>query len=252
MKEFKTDTEKTANTLVGRNPVLEALKAGREIEKLYICKGTEGSIKKIAAIAKDKGIPIYYEDKKIFDKIADGNHQGVAAFVSAHSYCDIDDIIQLAKERGEEPFVIILDGVEDPHNLGAIIRTAEAAGAHGVIIPKRRAVGITETVAKASAGASEYMLCARVSNIGQAIDKLKDMGLWIGALDLGGEHYCGADLKGAIGLVIGGEGTGVGKLIKEKCDFVLSITMKGKINSLNASNAAAILMYEVLRQRNGR
>jgi len=241
-----------SDVITGRNPVIEALKSGREIEKLHICKGAEGSIKKITAMARDRGIPVHYEEKQIFDKLASGNHQGVIALVSAHSYCEIEDIIQLAKKRGEDPFVIILDGVEDPHNLGAIIRTAEAAGAHGVVIPKRRAAGITETVVKASAGASEYMLCARVSNIAQTIDKLKDTGLWLGALDMDGELYHSANLKGAIGLVIGGEGAGTGKLIKEKCDFVLSIAMKGKINSLNASNAAAILMYEVRRQRDGK
>jgi 23S rRNA (guanosine2251-2'-O)-methyltransferase len=246
MQESKTDI------IIGRNPVLEALKSGREIEKLHICKGTEGSIKKISAMAKDKGIPIHYEEKQHIDKLSSGNHQGVVAVVSAHVYCEVEDILHLAKTRGEDPFVMILDGVEDPHNLGAIMRTAEGAGVHGIIIPKRRAVGITEAAVKASAGASEYMLCARVPNIVQTIETLKDNGLWIGALDTCGETYHRANLRGAIGLVVGGEGTGVGRLVKEKCDFVLSIEMKGKISSLNASNAAAILMYEVLRQRNGK
>ena len=246
MQEQRTDI------IAGRNPVIEALKSGREIEQLYICKGTEGSIKKISAMAKDKGIPIHYEEKQHIDKLASGNHQGVVAIVSAHVYCEIEDILELAKASEEDPFVVILDGVEDPHNLGAIIRTAEGAGVHGIIIPKRRATGITETVVKSSAGASEYMLCARVSNIAQAIDKLKESGLWIGALDVSGETYHSANLKGAIGLVVGGEGTGVGRLVKEKCDFILSIKMKGEISSLNASNAAAILMYEVQRQRDGK
>jgi len=246
MQDQRTDI------ITGRNPVIEALKSGREIEKLYICKGTEGSIKKISAMAKDKGIPIHYEEKQHIDKMATGNHQGVIAIVSAHVYCEIEDILALAKERNEDPFVMILDGIEDPHNLGAIIRTAEGAGVHGIIIPKRRATGITETAVKASAGATEYMLCARVSNISQAIDTLKDNGLWMGALDISGETYHKANLKGPIGLVVGGEGSGVGRLVKEKCDFVLSIDMKGKINSLNASNAAAILMYEVQRQRDGK
>jgi len=244
--------ESNTNIITGRNPVIEALKANKEIEKLHICKGTEGSIKKIAAMAKDKGIPIYYEEKQAFDKLTVGNHQGVAAVVSAFSYCEIEDIIALAKSRNEDAFVLILDGVEDPHNLGAVIRTAEAAGVHGVIIPKRRAAGITETVIKASAGATEYMLCARVSNIVQSIEKLKDLGLWIGVLDMDGTTYHEMDLKGAIGLVLGGEGTGVSKLVKEKGDFVLSIAMKGKIGSLNVSNAAAVLMYEVRRQRDGK
>ena len=250
MQEFQDDFKK--GIIAGRNPIIEALKSGRGIEKIYICKGTEGSIKKIAAMAIEKGIPVHYEGKHVIDNIFAGNHQGAVAFVSDFNYCDVEEIIGLAKERGEDPFVVILDGIEDPHNLGAIIRTAEAAGAHGVIISKRRAAGVTAAAAKASAGASEYMLCAKVSNIAQAIDKLKGMGLWIAACDAGGESYYGADLKDGIGLVIGGEGTGIGRLVKEKCDFVLSIAMKGKINSLNASNAAEILMYEVRRQRDGK
>ena len=243
--------EVKSGLIPGRNPVIEALKAGREIEKIHMGRGAEGSVKKICAMAKEKGVPVYYEDKQALDKMYPGNHQGVIAVASAHSYCEIEDIIGLAKTRGEEPFVVILDGVEDPHNLGAIIRTAEAAGVHGVIIPKRRAAGLSETVLKASAGALEYMLCAKVPNIAQAIDALKGMGLWICACDLGGELYYKGDLSGGVGLVIGGEGTGVSRLVREKCDFVLSVAMKGKINSLNASNAAAILMYEVRRQRDG-
>jgi len=238
--------------IAGRNPVIEALKAGREIEKIYISRGTEGSVKKINAMAREKGIPVHYEEREAIDRLCTGNHQGVIAVCSAHGYCEAEDIIELAKARGEDPFVVILSGIEDPHNLGAIIRTAEAAGAHGVIIPKRRAAGLTETVVKASAGAVEYMLCARVTNIVQTIEKLKDTGLFIAACDTGGELYCKRDLTGGIGLVVGGEGTGVGRLVKEKCDYVLSIPMKGKINSLNASNAAAILMYEVRRQRDGK
>ena len=246
MGELKTDI------IIGRNPVIEAIKADRGIEKIYICSGTEGSVKKISAMAKDRGIPVYYEEKNIFDKLADGNHQGVAAFVSAHSYCEIEDIIALAGERGEDPFIVILDGIEDPHNLGAILRTAEAAGVHGVIIPKRRAAGITASVVKTSAGASEYMLCAKVSNIAMTIDKLKHMGLWIGACDMDGELYYSRDLRGGIALVIGSEGMGISKLVKVKCDFVLSVAMKGRLNSLNASNAAAVLIYEVRRQRDGK
>jgi len=240
------------NIITGRNPVIEALKAGREIEKIHICKAAEGSVRKIAAIAKERGVPVYYEEKQAFDKLPDKNHQGVAAIVSAHVYCEIEDITGLAEKRGEDPFIVLLDGIEDPHNLGAIIRTAEAAGVHGVIIPKRRAVGITAAVVKASAGASEHMLCAKAPNMAQAVDKLKGMGLWIAASDIGGELYYGRDLTGGIGLVIGGEGAGLGKLVKEKCDFTLSIAMKGKVSSLNASNAAAILMYEVRRQRDGK
>ena len=238
--------------IAGRNPVIEALKAGVEIEKIYILKGAEGSVRKIGAMAKEKGIPVYYEEKHILDKLNTGNHQGVIAAASAHRYCEVDDILKLAGERGEDPFVVILSGVEDPQNLGAIIRTAEAAGAHGVIIPKRRAAGLTEAVMKASAGALSHMLCARVPNIAQTIEDLKAAGLWIYACDTGGELYSGRTLTGGAGLVVGGEGTGVGKLIKEKCDFVLSIPMKGKINSLNASSAAAVMMYEVRRQRDGK
>ncbi|MCL1982579.1 MAG: 23S rRNA (guanosine(2251)-2'-O)-methyltransferase RlmB [Clostridiales bacterium] len=243
--------EKASDLIVGRNPVMEALKAGREIEKLFVAKGSEGSIKKIIAVAKDRGIPVHYEDRQVLDKLSGNGNQGVAAFVSSHSYCEIEDMIRLAEERGEDPFVVVLDGIEDPHNLGAVIRTAEAAGAHGIVIPKRRAAGITSAVVKASAGASEHMLCAKVPNISQAIDKLKSMGLWIAACDVGGQTWHSVDLTGGIGLVVGGEGTGIGKLVREKCDFTLGITMKGKISSLNASNAAAILMYEVRRQRDG-
>lgn len=245
-------SDTNGSIIIGRNPVIEALKSGREIEKIYVCRGAEGSIRKITAMAREKGVPVYREEKHIVDKIAPGANQGVAAIVSEHKYCEIEDIIELAKERGEAPFVLLLDGIEDPHNLGAIIRSAEAAGVHGVIIPKRRAAGIGEAVVKASAGATEYMLCAKISNIAQAIDKLKGMGLWIGAGDAGGGLYRDVDLKGAIGIVIGGEGTGIGKLVKEKCDFLLSIPMMGRISSLNASNAATVIMYEVRRQRDGK
>ncbi len=236
--------------IVGRNPVTEAIKSEKEIEKLMIGKDTEGSIKKIIGMAKDKKISYQLVDKSVLDRISDGvNHQGVIAYVSEYEYCEIEDILQIAKERGEEPFVIILDGIEDPHNLGAIVRTAEGAGAHGIIVAKRRAVGITQTVAKASAGAVEYVPVARVSNIAQTVEKLKKLGLWIGACDMDGTVYYQGNLKGSIGLVIGAEGQGISRLVKEKCDFTISIPMSGKMNSLNASNAAAILMYEIRRQR---
>lgn len=246
---------KSENTgiLIGRNAVIEALKAEREIEKILVSGTGEGSIKKIIAMASDKKIPIHYSDKITLDRVADGeNHQGVVASVSAAPNVDIEDILAFAKSKGEDPFLIILDGIEDPHNLGAIIRTAECAGAHGVVIPKRRAAGITEVIAKTSAGAIEYMRCARVSNIVQTIEKLKAKGVWIAACDMDGTTLFDADLKGPIGIVIGGEGYGIGKLVKEKCDFVVSIPMKGQINSLNASNAAAVVIYEVTRQRNGK
>jgi len=243
--------ESQNDIIIGRNPVIEALKAGREIEKICLAKGTTGSTAKIIAIAAEKNIPVRYEENRILDKLTTGNHQGVVAYVSAYRYCETEDIIKRAESLGEEPFIVLLAGIEDPQNLGSIIRTAEAAGVHGIIIPKRRAVGITAAAVKASAGAAEHMLCARVANIAQTIDKLKDAGLWIWACDTGGEPYYDSDLKGGVGLLIGGEGSGIGNLIKEKCDFILSIPMRGKIGSLNAANAASVLMYEVLRQRNG-
>ncbi|MDO4545866.1 MAG: 23S rRNA (guanosine(2251)-2'-O)-methyltransferase RlmB [Bacillota bacterium] len=239
-----------SDRITGRNAVLEALKAGREIEKITVVKGAEGSARQIIAKAKDKKIPLYYSDRSRMDKEAGGtNHQGVIALVSDYRYCSVEEILQRAEERQEPPFVIILDGVEDPHNLGAVMRTAECAGAHGIIIPKRRAVGITEVVTKTSAGAAEHILCARVTNIGATLDQLKAKGLWIGACDMGGPDYFKQDLTGSLGLVIGGEGEGIGRLVKEKCDFVVSIPMMGRISSLNAANAASILMYEVVRQR---
>ncbi len=236
--------------IIGRNAVLEALKSNREIEKITLAKGAEGSVRQIAAKARDKRIPLYYSDKSRMDKMASGGaHQGVIAVISDYRYCSVEDILKRAADRGEDPFIIILDGLEDPHNLGAIMRTAECAGAHGIIIPKRRSVSVTETVAKTSAGAVEYMLCAKVANIASEIDRLKKKGIWIGACDMGDHIYYDRDLTGPIGLVIGAEGDGISRLVREKCDFVVSIPMKGSINSLNASNAASILMYEVVRQR---
>lgn len=240
------------NLIIGRNPVMEAVKSGRQIEKLLMQKDGEGSVRKIASMARERKIMIQYVERIALDKLCPGRpHQGVAAFTAVHDYCEVEDILQAAKEKGEDPFVILLDGLEDPHNLGAIMRTANAAGAHGIIIPGRRAVGLTETVAKASAGAIEYVPVAKVGNITAAIERLKEEGLWIAACDMGGETYYDAKLSGPIGIVVGGEGQGVGRLVREKCDFVLSIPMKGEISSLNASNAAAILMYEVFRRRAG-
>ena len=244
------NTEEKDSLLIGRNPVLEALKNDRPIDKIIVAKGSEGSIVKIIGMAKEKRIPVIYGDKLALDRVSNGKpHQGVAAYTSAYSYCEVEDILEEAKKRGEEPFIIILDSIEDPHNLGAIMRTAETSGAHGIIISKRRSAHITDSVAKASAGAVEYVKCAKVSNIPQTIEKLKDKGLWIYACDMGGDIYYKANLKGAIGIVIGSEGNGISKLVKEKCDFTVSIPMVGSISSLNASNAAAIIMYEVRRQR---
>jgi len=245
-------TSGNSNLIIGRNPVMEALKSGREIEKLLIAKDAEGSIKKIIGMSKEKNLQYQFVDKTALDRISDGGvHQGVIAYISTFEYCDPEDILEKARQKGEDPFIIILDGIEDPHNLGAIMRTADGAGAHGIIIPKRRAAGVTDVVAKASAGAVEYVPVARVSNIAQTIDKLKGMGIWIGACDMAGMEYDKADLKGKLALVIGAEGQGISRLVKEKCDFSLSIPMSGEITSLNASNAAAILMYEVKRQRKG-
>ncbi|MBR0456996.1 MAG: 23S rRNA (guanosine(2251)-2'-O)-methyltransferase RlmB [Firmicutes bacterium] len=243
--------------IAGRNAVLEALKSGREIEKINIQKleagaHQSGSVKQIIAKAKEAKIPVYHSDKAFMDKLLDGakvNCQGVIATASDYSYCEVDDILQLAAQRDEKPFIIILDGLEDPHNLGAIMRTAECAGAHGIIIPKRRSVSVNETVLKTSAGAAEHMLCARVTNIGRTIDELKNQGVWIYACDMGDTLLYDQDMTGPCAIVIGSEGFGINRLVREKCDFVISIPMKGHVNSLNASNAAAIAMYEVVKQR---
>lgn len=244
------DGEPAANVIIGRNPLMEALKNDREIEKILIGKGAEGSVTKIVGMAKDKGIPLYQSDKLTLDRIACGRpHQGVIAYASAYSYGDMEDIYEKAAAKNEDPFIIILDNLEDPHNLGAIMRTAECAGAHGIIIPKRRSCGLTEVVAKTSAGAIEYMPVVKVANIGQAIDQLKEDGFWVAACDMGGNLYYKQDLTGKLAIVIGSEGFGISQLVRKKCDFVVSMPMVGEITSLNASNAAAVLMYEVRRQR---
>lgn len=240
------------NYIIGRNPVIEALKSGREIDKILVLKGAnQGSVNKIVALAKERNIIIQPADKIKLDTMSDGKtHQGVIAIAAAHKYSTIDDMIELAQERGEDPFIIILDEIEDPHNLGAIMRTAECAGAHGVIIPKRRAVGLTSTVAKTSAGAIEYLPVAKVTNISVTIEELKEKGLWIYGADMDGEsYYYDSKLKGSIALVVGSEGKGISRLVKEKCDVLVKIPMVGKVSSLNASVAASILIYEVLKQR---
>lgn len=237
--------------VVGRNPVLELLKTDKEIDKLYVLKGDlQGSINKILGIAKDRNIIVQLVDRNKLDSMSDGNaHQGVVALVTGYEYSTVDDILQKAKDLNEPPFIIILDGIEDTHNLGAIIRTAECAGVHGVIIPKRRSAIVNQTVYKASAGAVEHMLIANVTNIANCIEDLKDKGLWIYGADMEGrDYYYNTKLDGAIGLVIGNEGKGISRLVKEKCDVIVRIPMLGKISSLNASNAAAILIYEVVRQ----
>lgn len=237
--------------IIGRNPVLEAVKAGREIDTLFVTKGErQGSVGKIIAMCRENGVMVKETDTKKLDYMCQGaNHQGVIARVAAHEYASVEDIFARAKEKGENPFIVICDEIEDPHNLGAIIRTAECAGAHGVIIPKRRSATLNFTVAKTAAGALEYMPVARVSNLPSTMEELKERGVWIYGTDMEGETWCQTDLKGPMALVVGSEGKGLGRLVQEKCDFILSLPMTGEINSLNASVAAGIMMYEVSRQR---
>ena len=238
-------------TIEGRNAVLEAFRSGKTVDKLFLLDGCkDGPILSIVQEAKKHGTLINYVRKERLDQLSEtGKHQGVVAFLAAYHYAEVEDILNLAKEKGEPPFLFLLDNIEDPHNLGAIIRTANLAGAHGVIIPKRRAVGLTATVAKTSAGAINYTPVARVTNLAATIEELKKCGIWFVCADMDGEPMYRLDLTGPIGLVIGNEGEGVSRLVKEKCDFVASIPMKGEIDSLNASVAAGVLAYEIVRQR---
>ena len=237
--------------LVGRNAVLEALNADKPIDKIFFKKGeVVGTLKVIAAKAKEKGIVIQEVDKAKLELIAESpKHQGVAALCPAHEYADVPDILAKAAAKGEPPFILILDGITDPYNLGAIIRSAETAGVHGVVIPKRRAVGLTAVVSKTAAGALAHVLVARVGNLPRVIDELKQQGLWIACADKSGQPMYAADLSGPLALVVGAEGEGVGRLVSEKCDFRVSIPMFGHISSLNASVAAGVLMYEAVRKR---
>lgn len=241
------------NLIIGRNAVLELLKSGREIENVLIAKGErEGSISKIIALCRERKIVIKNVDRKKLDFMcANANHQGVVANVPAHSYSTVEEILDIAEKKGEAPFIIICDEIEDSHNLGAIIRSAEACGAHGVIIPKRRNVGLNFIVAKTSCGALEYMPVARVGNIVSTIEELKKKNIWVYCADMDGQAWCKTDFSGGCALVIGSEGKGVGRLIKEKCDVTVSLPMCGQVNSLNASVAAGIIMYEITRQRLG-
>ena len=242
-------SEPDPNVIIGRNPVTEILKNDRPVDKLMV-SSREGSMIKIVAMAKEKSIPVISVEKAALDRIAGGRpHQGVVAYVSPYEYAEMEDIFALAEERGEDPFIIILDNLEDPHNLGAIMRSAECAGAHGIIIPRRHACGLTEVVAKSSAGAIEYMPVVKVTNIAQTIEELKEKGIWVAACDMGGRNYYEQDMKGKIAVVIGSEGAGISKLVRDKCDFVVSMPMVGRITSLNASNAAAIIIYEIRKQR---
>lgn len=238
-------------TIEGRNAVLEAFRSGKTIDKLYVQKGvSDGPIQSIVREAKKTDTIINFVERERLDQMSEeGHHQGVIAHAAAYEYAEVEDMLKAAEEKGEPPFLFLLDGIEDPHNLGAIIRTANLAGAHGVIIPKRRAVGLTGTVAKTSAGALNYTPVAKVTNLTATMEELKEKGMWFVCADMGGEVMYRLNLKGPIGLVIGSEGSGVSRLLKEKCDMVASIPMKGDIDSLNASVAAGVLAYEVVRQR---
>lgn len=237
--------------IAGRNAVLEALKSGREPDRLLVVKGhTGGATAPIIAKCAARNIPIKEVDSRKLDFMCAGaNHQGVALVVAAYKYASVEDILKNAEDKGEKPFIIICDGIEDPHNLGAVIRTAEATGVHGVIIPERRSASLSPAAAKAACGALEYVPVARVKNLVNVIDQLKETGIWVYAADMDGQSWCGENYDGGLALVIGSEGNGVGRLVKEHCDVVVSLPMRGKINSLNASVAAGVLMYEVARQR---
>lgn len=238
--------------IIGRNPVIEALRSGRDINKIWIAEGAaKGQVQIVLALAKENKIILQHAPKKKLDQLVEGNHQGVIAQVAAYQYAELEDLFEVAAKRDEDPFFLILDEIEDPHNLGSIMRTADSVGAHGIIIPKRRAVGLTAAVAKASTGAIEYIPVARVTNLSRTIDELKERGLWIAGTDAKGKtDYRHLDGNMPIGLVIGSEGKGMSRLIGEKCDFLVHLPMVGKVTSLNASVAASLLMYEVYRKRN--
>ncbi len=246
------NTELPEDVLIGRNAVIEAIRSGRGINKLLIADGDkEGSVKEVISLAKEQGIVIQFVERSKIEGIAGGlRHQGVLAYVAPVAYSDLETILQAAETKGEAPFLLLLDELEDPHNLGALLRTADATGVHGVLIPKRRSVPLTATVAKTSAGAIEYVPVARIGNIAQTLRKLKDKGFWVAGADMdGSQNYYEADLTGPLVLVVGSEGHGMSRLTKEQCDFIVKMPMVGKINSLNASVAGSILMYESMRQR---
>ena len=251
-REEDREEKRFDDQIEGRNSVLELLESGKDVNKIFVTRGEKhGSINKILGIAKERKIIVVEKDKKQMDEMAqEENYQGVIAIVPPFEYVEISDILEVAKERNEDPFVIVLDGIEDPHNLGSIIRTAETAGVHGVIIPKRRAVSVNSTVNKASAGAVEHMKIARVTNISDAIEELKKAGLWVcgTAVDTN-KYYYNQDLTGALAIVIGNEGKGIGEKVKKNCDFLVKIPMKGKVQSLNASVSTGIVVYEAVKQR---
>lgn len=244
--------EQNSLLIEGRNAVTEALKAERSIDKIYIQEqiSKEGPMKAIIATARKRGIVIHFEEKERMDaKSESKHHQGVIAYVAAYNYVEVEDLLEIAADKNEPPFFLLLDGIEDPHNLGAIIRTANIAGVHGVIIPKRRSASLTNTVVKTSAGALEYTKVAKVTNLSQTMEMLKDKGMWFVGADMDGEVMYNVDMKGSLGIVVGGEGSGLSELVKKRCDFIASIPMKGEITSLNASVATGVLAFEAFRQR---
>lgn len=245
------ETQEETDLIEGRNAVLELLRSGRSVDKIWMASDTSGKMGDIYALAMEAGVVVTNCDRRKLDQMSEtGVHQGVIAQAAAREYVSVEDILQAAADKGEQPFILLCDGITDPHNLGAIIRSAETAGAHGIIIPKRRSVGLTAVCAKASAGAVEYMPVAKVSNLAQTIDKLKEAGVWVFGADADGDKgLYDADFRGATALVIGSEGEGISRIVREKCDFIVSIPMQGRVNSLNASAAAAVLLYEAVRQR---
>lgn len=254
MEKFMREEKRTnENMIEGRNAVLEAFRSGKTVDKLYVQDGCkDGPVQTILREARKQDTIVQFVGKERLSQLSEtGKHQGVIASVASYAYSTVEEMLALAKERGEDPFLILLDNIEDPHNLGAIIRTANIAGAHGVIIPKRRAVGLTATVAKTSAGALNYTPVAKVTNLSKTMEELKERGLWFVCADMDGESMYSLNLTGPIGLVVGSEGEGVGRLVKEKCDFAAGIPMRGQITSLNASVAAGIMAYEIVRQRLG-
>lgn len=238
------------NLIFGRNSVIEALEASRKLEKVLVLDGGTGSLRKIIGLAKASKVRVEFVDRKTLDRLSGGaNHQGVVAKGQVFEYSNVDSICEAAATNGEDPFILILDGIEDPHNLGAILRTGECAGVHGIIIPERRAASVDSVAMKVAAGAAEYVKVARVKNLSRTLNELKNKGVWIVGLDMYGERYYEQNLKGPIALVVGNEGKGISRLIKEKCDYMISIPLKGKVSSLNASNAVAVAVYETLKQR---
>ena len=250
LERVQESEDTTSEMIAGKNPVLEALRSGREINKLWIAEGVKKSgVQELIELAKERGVLVQFVPKQKIDKLAD-NHQGIVASVAAYDYAELDDLFKAAQSKNEDPFFIILDELEDPHNLGSIMRTADAIGAHGIIIPKRRAVGLTAVVAKASTGAIEHVPVVRVTNLAQTVDELKDRGVWVAGTDAkGSQDYRKMDATLPLALIIGSEGKGMSRLLKEKCDFLYHLPMIGHVTSLNASVAASILMYEVYRKR---